>query len=147
MKTIAIDKIMTPHVETVAADSPVRLAADVMRKFDIGAVPVRDDAGLKGMLTDRDIAVRLVAEGKDPNATKVDEIMSRDAVTCFSDDSISDVAKRMEQKKIRRIVVIDHQRQPVGIVSIGDIAVHLGKQLGGEVLTKVSEPVHSQMKV
>lgn len=145
-RTVRIEQIMTPHVETIASQAPVRDAAEIMRRLDVGALPVQDDGNLKGMLTDRDIAVRLVAEGKDPSGTRVEEVMTSQVFTCSPQDDVRKVELEMERNKVRRIIVVDQQNRAAGIVSLGDIAVHLGKQEGGEVLEKVSEPVHSRMR-
>ncbi len=142
-----IGEIMTRSVETVRPGATVRDAASLMKKDDIGAVPVAEGGMIKGMLTDRDIAIRLVAEGKDCNATLVSDIMTPGIVSCAPEDSIQDVENLMERKKIRRIVVVGPEGKPLGIVSLGDIAVHLGKQEGGEVLEQVSEPVHSRVRM
>lgn len=142
-QSLKIEQIMTAHVDMVSPQTTVKDAARMMKDRDIGAVPVQDGDSLKGILTDRDITLRMVAEGRDCNSTKVGDIMSPGAVTCSPRDDVEDVEKTMEREKIRRIVVVNQNGMPVGVVSLGDIAVHLGEKPAGEVLGKVSEPVHS----
>jgi CBS domain-containing protein len=145
-RSLKVEEIMTRGAETIGSSASVKDAASVMKRLDIGAIPVQDDGSLKGMLTDRDIALRLVAEGRDPAATHVSDIMTSETVTCSPQDDIRDVEKTMEMNRIRRVIITDSGNKAIGIVSIGDIALHLGKQEGGEVLQKVSEPVHSQAR-
>jgi CBS domain-containing protein len=117
-------------------------AALRMKSLDIGLLPVCDGSRLIGVLTDRDIVLRGVAEGRDPATTTVKEIMTAKVVYCFTTDSVRGAADLMEERQVRRLPVLDKDRQLVGIVSLGDIAVrtHKGK-LAGEVLERVSEPV------
>ncbi|MGE5309099.1 MAG: CBS domain-containing protein [Deltaproteobacteria bacterium] len=142
--SVKIESVMTSNVETVSSSSSVQQAASMMKQFDIGALPVKDDGSLKGIVTDRDIALRLVAEGKDPGSTSVGDIMTQGVVTCRQNEAVRTVEKTMEQNRIRRVVIVNEQDQPVGVVSLGDIAAHKGQKEAGEVLEKVSEPVHSQ---
>jgi CBS domain-containing protein len=118
-----------------------------MRDLNVGPLPVcGSDDRLAGMITDRDIIVRAVAEGKDPRATPVREIMTPNVVYCFEDQDVHDAAALMEDNQIRRLVVLNHGKRLVGIVSLGDIAVHTADdqfQLAGEALERISEPVHS----
>jgi CBS domain-containing protein len=99
------------------------------------------------MLTDRDITVRAVAEGRDPVTTLVREVMTADAVYGFDDQDVEDAARLMEQYQIRRLPVLNRAKHLVGIVALGDLAVHPGQQpLAGEVLEQVSEPGTSRRK-
>jgi CBS domain-containing protein len=137
-----IKGIMTRSVEVMPADGSLQDAAARMKSHDIGALPVLEGGRLVGLLTDRDIVVRAVSEGKDPRTTPVREAMTRDVVSCGEDDSVKDVAGIMKGRQIRRVVVLDASKQPVGIVSLGDLAVDTKDDaLKGEVLEEVSTPV------
>jgi CBS domain-containing protein len=132
-----IRDIMTREVEVVPGDAPVREAAAKMKQLDVGAIPVCD--GQK--LTDRDIAVRLAAEGRNPSETRVSEIMTRDLYYCFEDQDVEEAATVMEAGQIRRLPILDQDRQLVGIVSLGDISVRSDeKTAAAEALEGISEP-------
>jgi CBS domain-containing protein len=114
-----------------------------MRDMDIGPLPVcGDNDRLVGMLTDRDITVRAVAEGQDPRTAKVRDAMTPDIVYCFEDQDVSEAAQLMKDQQIRRLVVLNRDKRLVGIVSLGDLAVETGdERLAGNTLEAVSEPV------
>jgi CBS domain-containing protein len=136
-----LKEMMTPHVEVIAPEASIYEAAQKMRHLDIGPLPVCEGERLVGMLTDRDITVRAVAEGRDPVTTLVREVMTPDLVYGFEDQDLEDAARLMEQSQIRRLPVLNRAKQLVGIVALGDLAVHPGQQpLAGEVLEQVSEP-------
>lgn len=118
-----IRDIMTHDPATVPASASVVEAAQLMRDSDIGDVIVLGDGNdIAGIVTDRDIAVQVVAGSRDPSSTKVGEIASRDLVTIAPDDSISNAVRLMSERAIRRLPVVEGNR-PVGIVSLGDLAV------------------------
>ena len=134
-------EIMTPDVEVVDSKAVLKEAAAKMKHLDVGVVPVCDGEKLKGMLTDRDITVRATAEGRNPSKTKVSEIMSTDLAYCFEDQEVEEAVSLMEVKQIRRLPILSRDNRLVGIVSLGDIAVHTGdKNLAGDTLQEVSEP-------
>ena len=118
----SIREVMTRDPRTVEIDDPVIDAARIMRDDDVGAVVVMEQDQLAGIVTDRDIVVRAVAEGRDPSQTKVSEICSRDVTTLSSEDSIKDAIKTMREHDVRRLPVTENGR-PVGIVSLGDLAI------------------------
>jgi len=134
--------IMTSNPECVRPGATLQEAARKMRDLDVGPLPVcGDDDRLAGMITDRDIAVRAVAEGKDPKTTTVREAMTEEVVYGFEDQDVGDAARVMEQKQIRRLVVLNRDKRMVGIVSLGDVATECGdRQKAGEILQEVSEP-------
>src|SRR5205085_6398609 len=106
-----------------------------------GPLPVCEGDRLVGMITDRDIAVRAVAEGYDPWTTKVRDIMTPDLIWCFEDDDVATVSRLMEDKQVRRVLVLDRSRRLVGIVALADLAVDVGdEQIVSETLARVSEP-------
>jgi CBS domain-containing protein len=139
-----IREIMTREVDVVAPNASVRDAAAKMKELDVGAIPVCDGQKLSGLVTDRDITLRAVAEGRDPSKTRVSEVMSSEIAYCFEDNSVEQAAKLMESKQIRRLPILDRNKQLAGIVSLGDIAVRTEgsrqKDLAGEALEEISEP-------
>jgi CBS domain-containing protein len=135
-----IKETMTRNPEIVRSGDSVKKAAELMKQINVGVLPVFDGEGPIGILSDRDIAIRLVAEGKDPVNTKAGDIMSKNIVSCTEDTDVIEAAKLMTQKKVRRLLVKDAQGKLSGIVSLGDLADVLGKEMSGEVIRKVSQP-------
>jgi CBS domain-containing protein len=117
-----LKEIMTREVETIPPDFSIAEAADTMRLMDIGALPVCDGTRLVGMLTDRDIAIRAVADGRDPNSTHVSSCMSPEVLYCFEDEDTLDAEHVMQEKQIRRLPILDRNKQLTGIVALADIA-------------------------
>jgi signal-transduction protein with cAMP-binding, CBS, and nucleotidyltransferase domain len=117
-----IQDVMTPNPVTMAATSPVTEAARAMRDQDIGNVIVEQGDSMCGIVTDRDITVRVVAEGQDPDSVKLGDICSKDVTAVSPDDSVEDAVALMRQKAVRRLPVVSGGR-PVGMVSLGDLAV------------------------
>lgn len=117
-----IAEVMTVDVKTVSPTQTIREAASFMLRADAGSIPVCDGTRLRGMLTDRDIAVRAVAQGLGPD-TPVTEIMSTDLIYAFEDDDVNDVAAQMSRAQVRRVPVVSREdKRLVGIVSIGDLS-------------------------
>lgn len=143
-----IKEVMTQPVETIKASAPVVEAAAKMRELDVGSLPVCDGDRLQGFLTDRDIAVRLVAAGLDAFTTKVSEIMTPAAAYCFDDQTLDEAAVLMEAHQIRRLPILNRDKELIGILSLGDLAIRTsGTEDGGladEVLNEVSEPADSR---
>jgi CBS domain-containing protein len=132
---------MTRDVAVVRPDSTLQAAAEVMRKIDVGSVPVCTGRKLVGMLTDRDITVRAVAEGRDPRQCTVQEVMTPDVVYAYDDQDVEEVADTMSAHQIRRLPIINRDKELVGIVSLGDLAVDVNDDnVSSEVLEDVSEP-------
>lgn len=134
-----VSKAMHPKANWASADSPVREVALMMAKDDIGAVPIGRDDRLVGMLTDRDIAVRVVAKGLDPNKTKAGAVMTKGIVYCLTHETVEDAIHLMEQKQIRRLPVIDAKKRLVGMLSMGDIAQSVSRDLSAELLHAVAD--------
>ena len=135
-----IKEISTPDPQWISPNASLTEAAKKMRILDIGMLPVCENDRLIGTVTDRDITVRAVAEGLDPKIVKVREMMTQEVVYCFENRSVEEAARLMEEKKIRRLPVLDAQKHLVGIVSIGDLAARAHEQkLAGEVLERVAE--------
>ena len=118
----SIREVMTENPELVSPDTTVADAAKLMRDKDFGGILIGEGEDLKGFLTDRDIAVRVVAEGKDPSSTTVSDVVTTDLKTLSPDDSVEDAIELVRQHDIRRVPVVEGAR-PVGIVSIGDLAI------------------------
>jgi len=137
-------EIMPHNVECIHPDASVRDAARRMKALDVGALPIcGDDDRLAGILSDRDITIRVVAAGSDPQTTKVREAMTPGVVYCFDDQDVIEAAELMEDKQVRRLVVLNRAKRLVGIVSLGDLAVRSGdEQLAGETIEAISEPLH-----
>jgi len=133
--------IMTRNVEVVNGNASLKEAAAKMKKLDVGLIPVCDGDRLKGLLTDRDITIRATANGRDPSKTKVNEVMSTDIAYCLEDQAVDEAVILMEARQIRRLPILNQDKQLVGIVSLADIAVHVGdRDLTGETLEEISEP-------
>jgi CBS domain-containing protein len=133
-----IREIMTEHVEFVRPDESLQEAALKMRDFGVGPLPVCENEAVVGMLTDRDITIRAVAEGRDPESTKVRDVMSGELICCFDDQEIDVAARLMRAQHIRRIVVMDRDKRLVGIVSLSDLAVEaMSPERAGEILQAV----------
>ena len=131
--------IMTPGTEFASVDETIEQAAKRMAKLDVGALPIcNNQERLQGMLTDRDIAVKVVAAGKDPKKTKVGDVaQGTEVVTIGADDSIDEALRTMKDKKVRRLPVIDG-RQVVGIISQGDLATNLPEDKVGDLVEAIS---------
>lgn len=140
-----VNEIITHDPEVIRPETALIEAAQKMKSLDIGMLPVCDGDRLVGVITDRDIAVRGVAQGYDPKTARVQEVMTPEVIYCFDDEDVKDVAKKMEEKQVRRLPVLNREKRLVGIVSLGDLAVRTGKdKLAGEVLKRVSKPGHSR---
>jgi CBS domain-containing protein len=136
-----VKEIMTCNVETVNSEALLVEAAEKMKSLEVGALPVWETDELVGMITDRDITVRAIAERKDPLNTSVKEIMTSDVCCCYEDDDIQEAARMMEEKSIRRLLVMNSDGDSVGFVSLSDFAVKShDEHLIYEVLERISEP-------
>ena len=141
-----ISDAMTREVRTIRPDQTIREAAHLMAELDIGALPVEDNDRLVGMITDRDIAVRAVAEGLGSD-TPVREAMTSEIKYCFDDQSVDEVTRNMGEQRLRRLPVVNRDKRLVGILSVGDLALDKGAQdEAGEALGGISRPggEHSQ---
>jgi CBS domain-containing protein len=139
-----ISKAMTRDVKMVAPTQTIRDAAQAMAELDFGSLPVADGDRLVGMITDRDITVRAIAQGRGPD-TAVREVMSSEVKYCFDDADLEDVAENMGDIKVRRLPVLNREKRLVGIVSLGDIA-RRDDGSAGDAIRAISEPggEHSQ---
>jgi CBS domain-containing protein len=129
---------MTRNVSVASPDDTLQHAAATMAALDAGVLPVGADDRLVGMLTDRDIAVRAVAQGMSPQ-TRVREVMSEEVMYCFEDEDLETVTMNMGDIQVRRLPVLDKDKRLVGIVSLGDVATHRGEMLAGQALGGISQ--------
>ena len=135
-----VSELMTSDVQTVNPDQPIREVAQFMLRKDAGAMPVYDGERLVGMVTDRDIAVRAIAEGRGPD-TPVREVMTEEALFCWEDDDVEEVAAKMGDSQVRRFPVVSREtRQLVGIVSLGDLSRADQDEHAQAALEGVTEP-------
>jgi len=137
-----VSEVMTRGVECIKPDDTLEHAAQRMRDLDVGSLPVcGDNDRLVGMITDRDVAIRAVAEGWNPKERHVREAMTPDVVYVFEDQDVNAASRLMKEKQIRRLVVLNRNKRLVGIVSLGDLAVEThDEELAARTLEKVSEP-------
>ena len=132
--------LMSRDVKVISPDMSIREAAIEMRKGDFGMLPVGEKDRLIGAITDRDIAIRAVAQDKDGN-TKVRDVMSEGIAWIFDDESVEDAAKMMSQRQVRRLPVVDRNKRLVGIVALGDFAVESSEiRPAAEALSQISKP-------
>ncbi|QIK96326.1 CBS domain-containing protein [Sphingomonas sp. HDW15A] len=134
-----ISDVMTTDVETVSAEQTAREAAHFMLRADTGSIPVCENGRVIGMVTDRDIAVRGVAEGRGPD-TPVSDLMSDGIVCAHEDDDVDAVAKRMSDEQVRRMPVLDSDERLVGMVSLGDLSRETTGEAASAALEGVSAP-------
>lgn len=134
-----VKEIMSTNALYLAPTSTLAEAATKMKEKDFGFIPIGENDRLIGAVTDRDITITAVAAGKDPKSTKLRDVMSKGIQYCFEKDDIKKAAKKMEQLRIRRLVVLDENKRLTGVVSFGDIA-RSGKDttLSGEIAEEVS---------
>ena len=136
-----VSEVMTRGAECTHPDATLQEAAAKMKSLDVGPLPVCDNDRLVGMVTDRDITIRATAEGDAPTDVRVRDVMTPEVIYCFEDALVGDAALLMQQKQVRRLLVLNRDKRLVGIVSLGDLAVKTGdKGLSGEALEQVSEP-------
>jgi CBS domain-containing protein len=132
--------VMTRTPTVVSPDESLERAAQLMAQLDAGTLPVGENDRLVGMITDRDIAIRAAGEGRNPQTTRVREIMSAGVKYCFEDESVEHVAENMGQIQVRRLPVVNRDKRLVGIVSLGDISRETRTSTSGEALREVSAP-------
>ena len=134
-----IKEVMTSEVECVRPETTLQEAAAKMKSLNVGPLPVCEGDKPVGIVTDRDIVIRAIAEGCDPRTTAIRDVMTKDVVTVQETDDVKDAARLMKDRQIRRVVVVGGDKKVVGIVSLGDIAVDAhDDKMSGDVLEKVS---------
>jgi CBS domain-containing protein len=134
-----VSKAMHKGVEWRGPETPVAELSKIMREQDIGAIPIGENDRLIGMVTDRDLALRALDSGRDPNTLKARDVMTKEIVYCRTNEDIGDAIRLMEQKKIRRLPVIDENKRMVGMLSLGDAAHAVGQSMAGELVRAVAD--------
>ena len=134
-----VSEIMTRDVRLLSPDQTIREAASLMADVDVGSLPVGDNDRLVGIITDRDIVIRAVAQGKSAD-TKVSEVMSKEMLYCFDTDETDAVARNMGKAQVRRLPVVNSDKRLVGIVSLGDLARNDDPTTIGRTVSRVSTP-------
>jgi len=134
-----IREVMTTSPSTVEAQTTVVEAARVMKQIDAGVVPVTENGRLTGMVTDRDIALRVVAEGKDPQSTTVGEVATKNLVTVDPQQDLDEALRLMAQHKVRRLPVVEEDGRLVGVVAQADVAREGDDKQTGQVVQEISQ--------
>ena len=135
-----LKEIMTRDVEVIHPDDSLQTAAQKMRDRDVGFLPVCDGDRLAGVVTDRDLIVRVIAEGMDPKAMIGRDLVTAPVIYGFEDQDVDEAARTMQENQIRRLVILNRDKRLVGVVSLGDLARNRPPDQSGEVLQSVSEP-------
>ena len=134
-----VREVMTDRPRCVTLETPISEVAQLMESEDIGSLPVLEGDQLAGVVTDRDIVVRAVAKGKDPRGMPVREIASREVVTVYAEDDLSNALKRMAAEQVRRLPVVDEDNRLVGILSQADVALEVKEKAVGEMVEEISK--------
>lgn len=137
-----VSDIMTRGIRTMSPTDTITAAAQAMRELDVGSLPVCDGTKMLGMVTDRDIVVRAVAQ--DRMNAPLSEVMSEGLLYCNEDDTVEAALESMSKQQVRRLPVIDGNKKLVGIVSLGDLATKSNGEGAGEAIRDISEPSEPQ---
>ena len=133
-----VREAMHAGVEWRSPDTPLTELAEIMRREDIGAVPIGENDRLIGMVTDRDICCRGLTGGRDPGSLTAADVMTEGIVYCTTNEELGDAIRLMENKGIRRLPVIDENKRMVGMLSLGDVS-HASRELSGELVHAVAD--------
>ena len=137
-------EVMTGDVACCLRGDTVDQAAQLMKAEDVGPVPVVEDQGTKklvGIVTDRDLAIKIVAEGRDPKSTRVEEVMTRDLVTCRPDDDLQTALDAMARHQVRRIPIVDNNGSIVGIIAQADVVTRTEQpEKAEDMIEDISQP-------
>jgi CBS domain-containing protein len=140
MNMLQLKDLMSRDVKVISPEMSIRAAAQKMRDGEFGMLPVGENDRMVGTITDRDIAIRAVAEGKD-SATKVGDVMSEGIAWVFEDDTVETAAKIMSQQQVRRLPVVNRDKRLVGIIALGDFAVESSEFMpAAKALSEISKP-------
>jgi CBS domain-containing protein len=135
-----VSEIMSRNVECIFPDTSIKEAAEKMRSLDVGFLPVCQEDKVIGVLTDRDIAIRHVADGQNPYRVKARDIMTPNVLYSYEDQDVEEVARYMQEYEIRRVIIVDRTDHLAGVVSLGDLAQAAGEEsLAGETLKDIAE--------
>lgn len=133
-----VSEIMTTNVECLAPETGMQQLAIKMKTLDVGFIPICENDRLVGTVTDRDIVLRCIAEGRDINSCTAHDIMTKDVFWCFEDEDVKSVAKKMQEKDVRRMLILNREKRLVGVVSIGDIS-KVEEKVSGQTLHDIAE--------
>jgi CBS domain-containing protein len=134
-----VHEVMTDRPRAVTPETTVSEAAQLMKSEDIGSLPILDGEQLAGMVTDRDIVIRAIAEGKDPRGMPVREVASRELVKVHADEDLSSAFQLMASHQVRRLPVVDDEGRLVGILAQADVAVEAKEKAVGEMVEEISK--------
>jgi CBS domain-containing protein len=134
-----VREVMTDRPRCVTLETPISEVAQLMESEDIGSLPVLEGDQLAGMITDRDIVVRAIAQGKDPRGMPVREVASRELVTVNADDDLSNALEKMASQQVRRLPVVDEENRLVGILAQADVALEVKEKAVGEMVEEISK--------
>jgi CBS domain-containing protein len=133
-------EVMTREVETISPTATIDEAAQRMKALNVGAIPVCDGSRLRGMITDRDIVLRVVAEKRQAGQVKIQDAMTPEIHYCYEDQNIEEAARLMEGEQVRRLPVVNREKELVGIVSLGDVSVRaMQREMAGKTLEGISQ--------
>jgi CBS domain-containing protein len=133
-----VHEAMTPHAEWITPETTLQAAAQRMRDQDIGCLPIGKDDRLVGMVTDRDLACRAIAQALDARTNTVADVMTKGITWCFDDETVDDVLDRMEQKQIHHIPVLNRQKRMIGILSLSDLGLRAPQALSAKLFKLAS---------
>jgi len=139
-----VKEVMTRNVESARPEMTVKEVAQIMKDRNIGSLPVADQRHVEGLITDRDITIRIVAEGRDPSATRVADVMSRDVVSVKEDDPLENAERLMHDRQLRRLPVVNEQGELTGYLAMARIAREESPEQAGKVLKGVSQSSQPQ---
>lgn len=137
-------ELMTRRVECIVPEATVHDAAQKMKSLDVGFLPVCEDDRLIGTLTDRDIVLRVIAEGRDARTCKAREVMTEDVLWCYEEQTGDEVAAYMADEEIRRVLILNEEKRLVGVISIGDLAKRGGQLYAGEAIKEIASAPPAQ---
>ncbi len=140
-----IKEAMTRDIDMIDPNMTIDKAAKLMAEDDVGFLPVGENDRLVGMLTDRDIAIRAVARGKDPSRTTVRDVMTDHVLYCYEDESIETAAQNMAKLQIRRMPIVNRDKRLVGVISLADIARKCDSNQAGMALKHVAQPTRESL--
>jgi len=130
--------IMSTDVKCLTPETGIKEVAIHMKTLDVGFIPICENDRLVGAITDRDIVLRAIAEGREISTCTARDIMTKDVFWCYEDDSVKDVAKKMREKDVRRMLILNHDKKLVGVVSLGDLS-KVEEKVSGQTLRDITE--------
>jgi CBS domain-containing protein len=134
-----VREVMTERPRCVMLETPISEAAQLMESEDVGSLPILEGEHLAGMITDRDIVIRAIAQGKDPRGMPVREVASRELVTVYAEDDLSTALKKMASEQVRRLPVVDEDNRLVGVLAQADVALEAKEKIVGEMVEEISK--------